>query len=122
MKLTELWTPDECREAMELIGGVVLPSVHGEAKVEYFPYDGDKHFWTAFEGLSHPSRYLTDAEVACIIQVAAEQVVREGGLWITLGAVTGRFWIQDDVGMAVDSYPTYLAALLAALRAIKEQS
>ena len=121
MKLTDLWTPDECREALRLMGEICFTehlwhhrfAVNDSCEVCMFTRcastDGPET-WTVIEGV-----YAT-----ATVQVAAEQVVREGGLWITLGEVTGRFWIQDDVGMAVDSYPTYLAALLAALRAVKE--
>ena len=132
MKLTELWTPAECREAIGLMGGVSLPSVHGTAELEYIELPDSAyldHYWLMNEGIQHPSRWTTDAEAACIIQVAAEQVVREAGIWIT-----SEFMVQRSGGEARDAasraglpievgpYPTYLAALLAALRAVGKET
>ena len=103
MKLTNLWTPDECREALRLMGEICFTehlwhhrfAVNDSCEVCMFTRcastDGPET-WTVIEGV-----YAT-----ATVQVAAEQVVREAGWPLT-------------------RYPTYLAALLAALRAVTKE-
>ena len=124
MKLTETLSPEQCREAMLLLGGqIVLPGglrvVLDDQGIAIRDTGGVRLGIDAFEAV----------DVVYIIQVAAEQVVREAGIWIT-----SEFMVQRSGGEARDAasraglpievgpYPTYLAALLAVLRAIKEQN
>ena len=135
MKLTELWTPAECREVLELLGAVEFGDVSltwddGQEWEAYYVTDDDLNGHFAYD--------LGGDEAACILQVAAEQVVRADQVWIEqilCQFVPRRFrskgleyltsggeWKSTDQDLCAGEdeaiFPTYLAALLASLRAI----
>ena len=117
MKLTETLSPEQCREAMLLLGGqIVLPGglrvVLDDQGIAIRDTGGVRLGIDAVEAV----------DVVCIIQVAAEQVVREAGQYFTIGDLTGRIFVRKLAGVVSGPHKTYLAALLAALRAIQEQS
>jgi len=121
MKLTELWTPDECREAMRLMGEICFTehlwhhrfAVNDSGEVCMFTRcastDGPET-WTVIEGV-----YAT-----ATVQVAAEQVVQPtphypipfcGGRWLVCATDCENGGEQSD-----ELYPTYLKALMGGLK------
>ena len=103
MKLTETFTPEQCREARELLGGYIEFG-------DFILVNGDVSTVSDSPGAA-----------ACILQVAAEQVVRKAGYSFVTGSESGQIWIIGN-NAHLGPFPTYLAALLAALRAVKETS
>ena len=128
MKLTETFTPEQCREAMELLGGIIEWDVRGLDLRYALWTDPDWEFQLGNAEWTDQKAYpLGQEPAACIIQVAAEQVVREDArrrgcvLIPTHGHYSS---VSADGGWVVMGtvYPTYLAALLAALRAVAKES
>ena len=121
MQLTETFTPEQRREALELLGEICFTehlwhhrfAVNDSGEVCMFTRcastDGPET-WTVIEGV-----YAT-----ATIQVAAEQVVREARLEIRMEETVGGCELGWSFKGNPFPYPTYLAALLAALRAVKE--
>ena len=121
MQLTETFTPEQCREALELLGEICFTehlwhhrfAVNDSGEVCMFTRcastDGPET-WTVIEGV-----YAT-----ATVQVAAEQVVREAGIEIRSYMGTMWAWVGPDGG--AKGFPTYLAALLAALRAVCKET
>ena len=71
MKLTELWTPEQCREAMELLGGAI--ELRG---ADCLVLDGDTGIAIADAGGDMLQVDLDVCmDIPCILQVAAEQTV-----------------------------------------------
>jgi len=117
MKLTETLSPEQCREAMLLLGGQIDLS-GGERVV--LDRIGIAIIDTGGARLGIDVEEAVD--VPCIIQVAAEQVVREAGYGISVGDVSGCFFVNHKMRPSLlGMFKTYLAALLAALRAVTKE-
>ena len=119
MKL-ETMTPEQAREAMELLGGIIEWDVRGLDLRYALWTDPDWEFQMGNAEWTDQKAYpLGQEAAACIIQVAAEQVVRdtpwEPGRCCCPPTSTCGWYVGKT------EYPTYHAALLAALRAVVKE-
>ncbi|HUW09923.1 MAG TPA: hypothetical protein VM537_09335 [Anaerolineae bacterium] len=121
MKLTELWTPEQCREAMELLGEVCWDE--GKWYYRLAVTSGSITRYARRLRLDRSGESYTVEQgvyVRGIIQVAAEQVVRdtpwEPGRCCCPPTSTCVWYVGKT------EHDTYLAALLAALRAVCKET
>jgi len=91
MILTDLFTAEQCEEAMELLGGLECPRSPGGERAGWSDYlvygkDGDRVYWQVIHAQSSsvpPQEIeliqvvnaISQMQAACILQVAAEQTV-----------------------------------------------